>query len=345
MGSGERGHDWAGYNEIVYLLKKGTTWRWTSEYQQAFGEFKEVLQSILLLTHYDPKLPIIVAADASSTAIEAVILQKFPDGSLAERNYRQSEKARVSLRREFHCTPICPRATSTVPTCCPTGRGVRGGTLEDDLVSIIADTIDKVLVSFAALQKATATNAILQAVVKYIRDEWPSSAGSVTNPEVFPYLHQRESLSLVDGCVMFPNQFRHQILRQFHRGHPGSALQRLRAVSSTDSTTKMSNSLSDATLAPLIFFHGFGLADPVAAPVPAIRNSWTTTLKNPTIRSNPVHPKQSSRMVLPPATAALPAEPVSGGRGHPVPGRFSNCCACGSEEIQSGLASTPNKYE
>ncbi|EDS40831.1 conserved hypothetical protein [Culex quinquefasciatus] len=188
----------------------------------------------------------------------------------------------------------------------------------DDLVSIIADTIDKVLVSFAALQKATATNAILQAVVKYIRDEWPSSAGSVTNPEVFPYLHQRESLSLVDGCVMFPNQFRHQILRQFHRGHPGSALQRLRAVSSTDSTTKMSNSLSDATLAPLIFFHGFGLADPVAAPVPAIRNSWTTTLKNPTIRSNPVHPKQSSRMVLPPATAALPAEPVSGGRGHPI---------------------------
>lgn len=111
-----------------------------------------------------------------------------------------------------------------MPTCCPTGRGVRGGTLEDDLVSIIADTIDKVLVSFAALQKATATNAILQAVVKYIRDGWPSSDESVTNSEVLLYLHRRESLSLVDGCVIFhkrvvvPNQFRHQISRQFHRG-------------------------------------------------------------------------------------------------------------------------------
>ncbi|XP_065076497.1 uncharacterized protein LOC135700035 [Ochlerotatus camptorhynchus] len=62
------------------LLKKETKWKWTSKCQQAFEKFKTVLQSNLLLTHYDPKLPIIVAADASSTGIGAVIFHQFTDG-------------------------------------------------------------------------------------------------------------------------------------------------------------------------------------------------------------------------------------------------------------------------
>ncbi|KAL1404746.1 hypothetical protein pipiens_018733 [Culex pipiens pipiens] len=70
--------------------------------------------------------------------------------------------------------------------------------------------------------------------LKYIRDGWPSSAESVTNSEVLLYFHRRESLSLVDGCVIFhkrvvvPNQFRHQIPRQFHCGHP--AVDRMKAI-------------------------------------------------------------------------------------------------------------------
>ncbi|XP_052566467.1 uncharacterized protein K02A2.6-like [Culex pipiens pallens] len=288
------------------LLKKDTKWRWTSECQQAFEKFKEVLQSSLLLTHYNPKLPIIVAADASSTGIGAVILHQFPDGSLkavqhasrsltpAERNYGQPEKEALALvyavtkfhkyllgrpftlqtdhkpllsifgskkgiplhtanrlqrwpltmlnydfeiqhvsTNDFGCADMLSRLIDR--TIQPEEEYVVAAlTLEEDLASIISDTIDKVPVSFAALQKATATNATLQAVVKYIRDGWPSSAESVTNSEVLPYFRRRESLSLVDGCVMFhdrvvvPNQFRSQILRQFHRGHPGMV--RMKAI-------------------------------------------------------------------------------------------------------------------
>ena len=42
------------------LLKKDKKWRWTPEYQTAFDQITKALTSNLFLTHYDPKLEIIV---------------------------------------------------------------------------------------------------------------------------------------------------------------------------------------------------------------------------------------------------------------------------------------------
>ncbi|XP_055522647.1 uncharacterized protein K02A2.6-like [Wyeomyia smithii] len=80
------------------LLKKDTKWQWNTDCQRSFEQFKQVLQSELLLTHYDPKLPIIVAADASNTGIGAVIFHEFPNGHLkaiqhASRSLTQAEQA------------------------------------------------------------------------------------------------------------------------------------------------------------------------------------------------------------------------------------------------------------
>ena len=63
------------------LLKKDKTWSWTPECQAAFERIKETLTSDLSLTHYDPKLDIIVASDASSFGIGACILHKLPNGT------------------------------------------------------------------------------------------------------------------------------------------------------------------------------------------------------------------------------------------------------------------------
>ncbi|XP_055632607.1 uncharacterized protein K02A2.6-like [Toxorhynchites rutilus septentrionalis] len=91
------------------LLKKDTKWKWDSDCQKSFLRFKQVLQSDMLLTHYDPKLPIIVAADASSTGIGAVIFHEFPNGYLkaiqhasksltpVEQGYGQPEKEALAL--------------------------------------------------------------------------------------------------------------------------------------------------------------------------------------------------------------------------------------------------------
>ncbi|XGW09188.1 hypothetical protein V3C99_011471 [Haemonchus contortus] len=53
------------------LLKKDTPFNWNPECDAAFERAKEVLASDLLLTHYNPDLPIVVAADASDYGIGA----------------------------------------------------------------------------------------------------------------------------------------------------------------------------------------------------------------------------------------------------------------------------------
>ena len=91
------------------LLRKKTKWEWTPECQQAFEEAKQRLSSTLVLAHYDPNLPLVLAGDASQYGIGAVISHTYPDGSEcptaytsrtlspSERNYAQLEKEALSL--------------------------------------------------------------------------------------------------------------------------------------------------------------------------------------------------------------------------------------------------------
>lgn len=86
------------------LLCKDAKFVWTDSCRKSFQRAKEILQSNLLLTHYDPDIDLIVAADASLHGIGAVILHHFPDGTQkaiehasrtltpAEKNYGQIEK-------------------------------------------------------------------------------------------------------------------------------------------------------------------------------------------------------------------------------------------------------------
>ena len=48
------------------LLKKGAGWSWTRKCQEAFQAIKEMLSSDLVQAHYDPILPLNLAADVSA---------------------------------------------------------------------------------------------------------------------------------------------------------------------------------------------------------------------------------------------------------------------------------------
>lgn len=99
------------------LLKKDVEFQWSNDCQNAFDEAKQILQSDLLLTHYNLDLPIFVAADASKDGIGAVIAHHFPNGavkaimhasssfSTTECNYSQIEKEALALIfvvKKFH---------------------------------------------------------------------------------------------------------------------------------------------------------------------------------------------------------------------------------------------------
>ena len=99
------------------LLRAKQLWHWSKACKQAFQRAKKRLVEAPVLAHYDPELPIVLAADASAYGVGAVISHKFPDGlertvafasrtlSASEKNYTQVEKEALSLIfgiRKFH---------------------------------------------------------------------------------------------------------------------------------------------------------------------------------------------------------------------------------------------------
>ncbi|EPB75657.1 hypothetical protein ANCCEY_05248 [Ancylostoma ceylanicum] len=87
------------------LLKKNTPFKWSPDCQDAFEKAKRVLASPLLLTHFDPKLELIVAADASDYGIGAVVMHCFADGTekticSASRNSTDAEEKYGKIEKE-----------------------------------------------------------------------------------------------------------------------------------------------------------------------------------------------------------------------------------------------------
>ena len=91
------------------LLRTGQKWKWTRQCAKAFQEAKEKLSTAEVLAHYDPRVPIRLAGDASSYDIGAVLSHVFADGTERpvayasrtllpnEQNYAQVEKEALSL--------------------------------------------------------------------------------------------------------------------------------------------------------------------------------------------------------------------------------------------------------
>jgi transposase InsO family protein len=63
------------------LRKKNARWNWTNDCQTAFNYLLEEISTATTLVHFDDKLPIILATDASHYGIGAVIMHKYSDGS------------------------------------------------------------------------------------------------------------------------------------------------------------------------------------------------------------------------------------------------------------------------
>ena len=90
-------------NLLYNLLRKAVPWRWTACERRAFEASKELLVSSQVLVHFDSKLELVLACDASAYA------NRMPDGtekpivfasctlSDTERRYSQVEKEALAI--------------------------------------------------------------------------------------------------------------------------------------------------------------------------------------------------------------------------------------------------------
>ena len=88
------------------MLQAKCKWKWTPECQSAFQEAKDLLTSSAVLAHYDPNLPIRLAADASAYGIRSSVVthvthwrSAFVSRTLSssEKNYAQLENEALAL--------------------------------------------------------------------------------------------------------------------------------------------------------------------------------------------------------------------------------------------------------
>lgn len=66
---------------INNLLKEKVRFEWSKECQFAFDKVKRMMTDDTFLVHFDPKLPLILATDASPYGVGAVLSHRYPDGT------------------------------------------------------------------------------------------------------------------------------------------------------------------------------------------------------------------------------------------------------------------------
>ena len=80
------------------LLRNDTSWKWGPKQQEAFEAAKFSLSSSSFLVHYNPDLPLIVSADASSYGVGAVLSHQLDNSTeqpvaFASRTLSPAEKS------------------------------------------------------------------------------------------------------------------------------------------------------------------------------------------------------------------------------------------------------------
>ena len=86
------------------LLLKTVNWTWTEVHEKAFSELKLVLNSPLVLAHYDLNKPVVLSADSSSYGMGAVLYQQTVNGcqpvAFASRSLQPAETRYATIEKE-----------------------------------------------------------------------------------------------------------------------------------------------------------------------------------------------------------------------------------------------------
>lgn len=84
---------------LHYLLQKNVPFYWSQDCENAFQNAKCNFKSNIVLVHYDPKLPLILATDASPYGVGAVLSHRYPDGT--ERVIQYASQTLTVTQRKY----------------------------------------------------------------------------------------------------------------------------------------------------------------------------------------------------------------------------------------------------
>ncbi len=92
-------------NPLNRLLQKDVVWKWSDQCDRAFTQCKQMIASPRVLTHYNPKLPLRLACDASSYGLGAVLSHIMPNGcerpiAFASRTLNKAEQRYAQIDKE-----------------------------------------------------------------------------------------------------------------------------------------------------------------------------------------------------------------------------------------------------
>ena len=63
------------------MLQKGVKFKWNQVCEKSLREIKQHMQSDVVLAYFDPKLPPVLAVDASPYGVGTILGHKIPDGT------------------------------------------------------------------------------------------------------------------------------------------------------------------------------------------------------------------------------------------------------------------------
>ncbi|XP_065082308.1 uncharacterized protein K02A2.6-like [Ochlerotatus camptorhynchus] len=102
---------------------------------------------------------------------------------------------------------------------------------ENDVRSIALDAVNALPLSFRAIQHATRSDPVLSKVYRFVQQGWPQLKTAISDHEIQLFFNRSDSLSTVQGCVMFAERLvipTDSRIRCLHSGHPG--IQRMKAI-------------------------------------------------------------------------------------------------------------------
>ncbi|PFX20001.1 Transposon Tf2-11 polyprotein [Stylophora pistillata] len=218
------------------LLREGVSWLWGPDCQKAFDDAKQQLLSAKVLTHYDVKLPLVLACDASSYGIGAVISHIMENGeerpiafasrtlSSSEKNYGQIDKEALAIIYGYEIKHQGTDAHANVDAL--------SRLLVDHVAACQGSelyhfnyAINDLPITCRDIACATQGDKLLSTVVQFVQNGWPDQ--SCLPEELLPFFYRRNELSREQDCllwgmrVVIPDEYKSAMLSSLHEDHSG----------------------------------------------------------------------------------------------------------------------------